>query len=226
MSEVKNEGLEVVAFEVSFPLGIGRKVYEQEQAWANHNYGSGIVYHVEPLCRHSEALAGYAVRDARIAELEAESAEWSPVMQRLGDENQQLRAELAAAKETIMRYEVTAENCDLLRAELAAIKGQVPVAWEVYYSDDDSFHTITRDKALIECYSKMAYTIKPLYAAPVAKQVVMPARMEVPGPLWSDTRQPYGRPLNLVDITEAKMFNMALDEVTRLNAADHTEGGV
>lgn len=31
-----------------------------------------------------------------------------------------LRAELDAAKETITRYEVTAENCDVLRAELAA----------------------------------------------------------------------------------------------------------
>ena len=98
MIDLKNEGLEVVAFEVSLPLGIGRKVYEQEQAWANHNYGSGIVYHVEPLCRHSEALAGYAVRDARIVELEAErnDPDFAPKYSRRLIN--QLRAELAAIK--------------------------------------------------------------------------------------------------------------------------------
>jgi len=63
-----------------------------------------------------------------------------------------------------------------------------------------------------------------LYAAQVDKQVVMPDRMDVPGQLWSDTRQPYGRPLNFVEIAESKMFNMALDEVARLNAAAPAPG--
>lgn len=77
----------------------------------------------------AKVFVGYAVRDARIAELEAESAEWSPVMQRLGDENQKLRSELAAAKETISRYETTAENCDLLRSANSAVV--MPDKWIV-----------------------------------------------------------------------------------------------
>lgn len=90
MSEVKNEGLEVVGW---------RRVDRQ---WEITTYPSVCAtWHkigapVEAITSHSEALAGYAVRDARIAELEAESAEWSPVMQRLGDENQQLRAKSRA----------------------------------------------------------------------------------------------------------------------------------
>ena len=62
-----------------------------------------------------------------------------------------------------------------------------------------------------------------LYAAPVseakAQGVVMPERWNVPRPMWKDARQPYGNPLNHADIEAAEKFNLALDEVARLNAA-------
>lgn len=64
----------------------------------------------------------------KVAEQARELAEANADFIRKANEAEQLRAELAAAKETITRYETTAENCDLLRAELEAIKGQVPVA--------------------------------------------------------------------------------------------------
>lgn len=154
MSEVKNEGLEVVAtLTVSFDEGDGGSAIEQVETHMLLDEGA------HDLCRHSEALAVIAEREARIAELEEEvktSAECLDMANELyethKDKNCQLRAELAAlnarldaskfcanvaddlraelaaAKETIARYETTAENCDLLRSELAAIKGQVPGA--------------------------------------------------------------------------------------------------
>lgn len=52
-----------------------------------------------------------------------------------------------------------------------------------------------------------------------AQCVVMPERWNVPRPMWKDARQPYGNPLNHADIEAAEKFNLALDEVARLNAA-------
>ena len=52
-----------------------------------------------------------------------------------------------------------------------------------------------------------------------AHGVVMPERWNVPRPMWKDVRQPYGNPLNHADIEAAEKFNLALDEVARLNAA-------
>ena len=52
-----------------------------------------------------------------------------------------------------------------------------------------------------------------------AQGVVMPERWNVPRPMWKDARQPYGNPLNHADIEAAEKFNLALDEVARLNAA-------
>lgn len=97
-----------------------------------------------------------------------------------------LLAELADAKETITRYEVTAKNCDVLRAELAnqlevkafwigrtralevelsAIKEQKPVSEvsEETFSSDGTSDIITHN---LPIGTK-------LYAAPVAKQVVL-----------------------------------------------------
>lgn len=168
MSEVKNEGLEVVAWEVSFPLGIGRKVYEQEQAWANHNYGSGIVYHVEPLCRHSEAIAGYAERDAWIAAqdvqikvLQSNANSWQSGYdegRRMGGKHcmltvDQLRAELAALNAKLDASKFCADVADDLRAELDAAK-----------------ETITRYETTAENCEVLRAELAALYAAPVAKQ--------------------------------------------------------
>lgn len=47
--------------------------------------------------------------------------------------------------------------------------------------------------------------------------VVLPERWNVPRPIWKDARQPYGDPLNKADIEAAEKFNLALDEVARLN---------
>ena len=52
-----------------------------------------------------------------------------------------------------------------------------------------------------------------------AQGVVMPERWNVPRQMWKDARQPYGNPLNHADIEAAEKFNLALDEVARLNAA-------
>lgn len=57
-----------------------------------------------------------------------------------------------------------------------------------------------------------------LLAAQQGASVILPERMVVPGPLWKDARQPYGNPLNHAEIEAAKSFNLALDEVVRLNA--------
>lgn len=54
--------------------------------------------------------------------------------------------------------------------------------------------------------------------SPAGGGVVMPERWSVPRPLWKDARQPYGDPLNKADIGAAEAFNLALDEVARLNA--------
>ena len=47
--------------------------------------------------------------------------------------------------------------------------------------------------------------------------VIVPDRMVVPKPIWKDARHPYGDPLNAADIRGAELFNLAIDEVLRLN---------
>ena len=54
-------------------------------------------------------------------------------------------------------------------------------------------------------------------AAIKSAPVVMPERLTVPMPIWKDVRQPYGDPLNAVRIGEVTHFNLALDEIARLN---------
>ncbi|MBX9753654.1 MAG: hypothetical protein K2X80_02790 [Pseudomonadaceae bacterium] len=227
MSEVKNEGVEVVAtLTVSFDEGDGGSAIEQVETHTLLDEGA------HDLCRHSEALAVIAGREARIAELEEEvktSAECLDMANELyethKDKNCQLRAELAAlnarldaskfcadvaddlraesadAKETISRYEVTAENCDVLRAELAnqlevkafwigrtralevelvALKAQVPVSEvsEETFSSDGTSDVITHN---LPIGTK-------LYAAPFAKQDYGPLTCDYCG---AETRDPW-----------------------------------
>lgn len=128
MSEVKNEGLEVVAF-----------VNDAAQAGITLT-GSGFsLTHGEELCRHSEALAGYAVRDAeaetwkarahneamlvverdaRIAELEAKTRTAMGVGS--GSGNLFVYGDYDSIKAA---QKIVIER-DQLRAELAAIKGE------------------------------------------------------------------------------------------------------
>lgn len=56
-------------------------------------------------------------------------------------------------------------------------------------------------------------------AQPQSDGVIVPDRMVVPKPIWKDARNPYGDPLNAADIRGAEMFNLAIDEVLRLNSA-------
>ncbi len=54
--------------------------------------------------------------------------------------------------------------------------------------------------------------------------VVLPERWSVPRPIWKDACQPYGDPLNKSDIEAAGKFNLALDEVARLNSSPISAG--
>jgi hypothetical protein len=125
----------------------------------------------------------------------------------------ELEAELEAANELLVRQ--AKANIEL-RTELATMRDQVPVA-EVTTMGFGR-HCIS------ECgpHIDVLMVGTKLYDAPVSKpQVVMPKRMHEPMPLWADVRKPgEGRPLNREDITEARSFNSALDEVARLNTAD------
>lgn len=105
----------------------------------------------------AKAVEDLIKKDARIAELEAQ---YQRDVFGLNNEGDPIGGDPAGGY---------ANDTARLRSELAAIKAQEPVAWEVYYADDDSFHTITRNKMLIDGYSSMAYVIKPLYAAPVSE---------------------------------------------------------
>lgn len=141
-----------------------------------------------------------AKRDARIVELEYNYQDCN------------------ANKEAFASNAISLQESNTkLRAELAAIKAQEPVA-EIALSDDG--YKIGLLGALRN--HRLPIGTK-LYAAPVseakAKGVVMPERWNVPRPMWKDARQPYGNPLNHSDIEAAEKFNLALDEVARLNAA-------
>lgn len=113
-----------------------------------------------------------------------------------------------------------------LRAELAAIKAQEPVAIEFR----QFMTSVVTGAGLLSCGKQSkglaaelsATAYKYLLGEPVseakAQGVVMPERWNVPRPMWKDARQPYGNPLNHADIEAAEKFNLALDEVARLNA--------
>lgn len=143
MSEVKNKGLDVVAtLTVSFDEGDGGSAIEQVETHMLLDEGA------HGLCRHSEAIAGYAVRDARIAAQEAQikvlqsnANSWQSGYdegRRMGGKHcmvtvDQLRAELAALTAKLDASKFCANVADDLRAELAAIRAQEPIGW---YTDD------------------------------------------------------------------------------------------
>lgn len=53
-----------------------------------------------------------------------------------------------------------------------------PVAWIVFYASDDTFHCITRDKAVAARYMSMAYYVYPLFKAEEA-EVIMSLRRQL-----------------------------------------------
>ena len=110
-----------------------------------------------------------------------------------------------------------------LRAELSALKEQDTVGEVVGWYRLDRPYEMTSYPSVCATWHRLGAPVAPLYAAPVseakAQGVVMPEGWNVPRPMWKDARQPYGNPLNHADIEAAEKFNLALDEVARLNAA-------
>ena len=108
------EGLEVVGY---------RCWFNKEPESIMVNWGESLPADLntaatyEELCRHSEAIAGYAVRDARIAELEGEKGISAMLAAIKGEERDQLRTELVAIKAqepAIARFEkhaMKAKDC-------------------------------------------------------------------------------------------------------------------
>jgi len=182
---LENEGLEVVAY--GYPDQL-RELFKTcgSATCAVWNKQSGPLV---AICLHSEALAGYAKRDARIAELEA-----SPLM---------------TPDECKAGFALQLAEINQLRAELAAIKSQEPVAWML----NNEKGRIEEILPYMPCASDMQpYWPEPLqlYAAPVAKQVVMPGRKDMTRGF--DAQR-----------TFAMGWNAYADEYNRLNAAGHIE---
>ncbi len=162
MEEVKNEGLEVVAtFDGLYLVPIV------------------IMDAGTDLCRHSEALTGYAVRDARIDTL----TEWYANALNVINECSEALPGVAymdqpdggsvSVQEQVRRMR---QDCHQLRAELAAIKAQEPVAFvhpeQIKLLSIESPATCTvwnRPGAMPSGTSLRV----PLYAAPV-QQVSVP----------------------------------------------------
>ena len=165
-----------------------------------------------PLVLESDALARIACLEGEIAKRDARIDELESRYQRdvygLNNEGDPIGGEPAGGY---------ANDNARLRAELSALKAQEPVA------------ELLRGQSAVgtwfdlNVFDQTVPNGTKLYAAPVseakAQGVVMPERWNVPRPMWNDARQPYGNPLNHADIEAAEKFNLALDEVARLNAA-------
>jgi hypothetical protein len=159
---------------------------------------------VDAISSHSEALAGYAVRDALIAELELSA--------------KRIYSEMLEANNSFARMfqsgavKLTDER-DQLRAELAALREQVPAGqlraerlW-----DGAGEYSVSIHSAWLKLCRAQGGEFQ-LYAAPVstlAPSVVMPERKPVSVRIITGTQY-----YNAFD----DGFNTCLDEVARLNA--------
>ena len=190
-----------------------------------------------------------AKRDARIVGLELEVALRDQALDRHVEYGKELRAELAAIKaQEPVAWAGVIEDCaslfvtepqlwkaiPLYAAPVSEAKAQDVVQWpeadeimqmafeEGQPADDASGYCFELEEFDLFIERLMSEVAR-LNAAPVseakAQGVVMPERWNVPRPMWKDARQPYGNPLNHADIEAAEKFNLALDEVARLNAA-------
>lgn len=135
----------------------------------------------------------------------------------------QLRAELSAAKETISRYETTAENCDLLRAELAAIKAQEPVAWRYKERADDQRSAWLYVKKRMHIPG--GHKFEALYAAPVSEAkaqgvVQWPEADEIMQMAFEEGQPADDASGYCFELEEFDLFiERLMSEVARLNAA-------
>ncbi|MSR12890.1 MAG: hypothetical protein EXR84_14085 [Gammaproteobacteria bacterium] len=138
MSELKNEGLEVVAYVYPDQLrGLFSACGSATCAVWNKPAGPR-----EPLCRHSEALAAIAERDARIVELEAELETERMRLVACGVVALANTPESAAQARVMSPNYMSASCGDVmrsvdaemqLRAELADMKVRPPVGWQARF---------------------------------------------------------------------------------------------
>ena len=181
-----------------------------------------------PLVLESDALARIAGLEGEIAKRDEELAACRGAVE---------NCELFRARIVELESQFDGESIvcgsyrderDAALAELAAIKAQEPVAWEVYYADDDSFHAITRNKMLIDGYSRMAYVIKPLYAAPVSEAkaqgvVQWPEADEIMQMAFEEGQPADDASGYCFELEEFDLFiERLMSEVARLNAAPAT----
>jgi hypothetical protein len=170
-------------------------------------FSGGTVSELMAVTQHEQLIAA---RDARIAELE-DRPEWV----------------------TIQIQQNTIED---LRAELAALREQVPVAWftEDHLTDKSA---TTYSHVVAVRWEVKGWPVSELYAAPVAKQVVYacprcgtgmqadPDSKPVKPQVVMPERLSYYADLTEITNSYNDGWNDCLDELSRLNAADQ-EGGV
>jgi len=163
MSEVKNEGLEVVGWASACGIVVLDRMRKTGSAQLK---GRKSTTHNEPLCRHSEALAGYSVRDARITELEAERNRLLDAGQRVDDH---YRSQMDAKDAELAAKDLRISE---LLGGLFRSRNALQIANDTGVISDTIWMQDTPTETLFDFMD--AAISGQLYAAPVAKQVVMP----------------------------------------------------
>ena len=250
--EVKNEGLEVVAR--NFKTREGYDVWDKLCAipkygfligpsggvvkvldvgnWIDRDEAQSVVdvAQTELNETRSEALAGHAVRDARIAELEDELDFSSKILARQAEDNTRLRAELAAIKE-----QEPVGRLPACPSRAFAVANLRDLAQSLLQHDPDVGIFRDEDQALfINDLADLAESFTgdvTLYAAPVAKQVVMPERewLQSGGLIYSLENDVNYYEINVTQVEgsrhDGQRAELAGKLIELLNAADQ-EGGV
>ena len=186
--------------EVVLASAVMARIAELEAAWQQQ-----AVAQTELNETRSEALAGYAVRDAEIERVTANC-------NALDDQNDQLRAELAAIK---------ARGVLVGRAELSLVRNALDLDAE--HGRPVRGEMLTDLDASIERLDK-------LWAAPVAKQVVMPERewLQSGGLIYSLENDVNYYEINVTQVEgsrhDGQRAELAGKLIELLNAADQ-EGG-
>ena len=179
MSEVKNEGLEVVASITCWNCEARVSLDERSGADGQCPHCTAELELDDYL---AEALAGYAVRDARADDWHQRCAEAQVQRDSYQDESDQLRAELAALRDQagqilglraqVSELSLSLSKTETLRAELAAIKAQEPVAQLDKSYAYDAIDLFLRNELCDDTYGKFSAYLDLIYAAPVAKPQV------------------------------------------------------
>jgi hypothetical protein len=179
------------------------------------------------VAQHDRIVDGLQARIAELEERVNSTAYRTSLIGKLEADNQRILDDLNMAWQEVKSEQRLSfrDQADQLRTELAALREQVPVrltpevreflkksVQDTYMGDSFS----STDSDFVACVEKL---LLPIYAAPVAKQVVMPDSKKLP--VQGDFA---GRPAAYaLEFADAKAHNACLDEVTRLNATD--QGG-